>query len=47
MNQPVAFTTVRMRIRNVGGAIGVFARSVLSIPGRKISDKNCGSLYWW
>ena len=43
------FTTAQMRIRmrNVGGAMDVFTRSVLSIPSGKILDKNCESLYWW
>ena len=33
-------TTARMRMREVGGAMGVFTKSVLSIPGCKIFDKN-------
>ena len=38
--------TILMRMRNVGGAVGVFTRSVLSIPGRKILNRNYESLYW-
>ena len=30
-------------MRNVSGAMGVFTRSVLSIPSGKILDKNCES----
>ena len=42
VNQPLqlCFTTVRMQMRNVSGVIGVFTRSVLSIPSGKIPDKN-------
>ena len=38
---------VRMRMRNVSGAVDVLTRSVLSIPSGKILDKFCESLYWW
>ena len=33
-----------MRMQNVGGSVSVFTRSVLSIPGGKILNKNCESL---
>ena len=36
-----------MLMRNVGGSIGVFTRSVLSIPSCKVLDKNSEFLYWW
>ena len=38
------FTTARMR--NVDGAMGVFTRSVLSIPSGKTLGKNGISFYW-
>ena len=33
-------------MQNIGGAVGVFTRSVLSMPSGKILDRNCESLFW-
>ena len=38
-------TTAGMRMRNVGGAMAVFTRNVLSIPSGKVLNKNFESLY--
>ena len=38
-------TTMRMRMQNASGAVGVFIRSVFSTPSDKILDKNCESLH--
>ena len=35
----------RMGMLNVGSTMGLFTRSVLSMPSGKILDKKCESLY--